>query len=160
MCSRSLRLAACSPTSLSHPHPPTHHQARSDFGKTRNFFRKSGSAKVFITEQQLGGGAPQATSPELVAAGVLGPDDDAFEDKKVWDIMKGCDTWATGRMMLELLLLCVKRTHKTSESGLPPLGRAEYKASDIPALPGYSSGLYKVLTGMMAFDPAERLSPQ
>ena len=91
---------------------------------------------------------------------MLGPDDPAFEDKKVWDIMKGCDTWATGRMMLELLLLCVKRTHKTSESGLPALGRAEYKASDIPALPGYSSGLYKVLTGMMAFDPAERLSPE
>ena len=115
---------------------------------------------MFASPQQLGGGAPQATSPEVVAAGVLGPDDPAFADKKVWDIMKGCDTWATGRMMLELLLLCVKRTHKTSETGLPPLGRAEYKASDIPALPGYSSGLYKVLTGMMAFDPAERLSPE
>lgn len=131
-------------------------QARSDYGqKVRHLFSPSGEPKVFTNLQQLGGGAGQATSPEVTAASLLGPDHARFQGTTVWDVMKGCDTWAAGRMMLELLL-----TQHTSASGLPALGHNEYQQSDIPALPGYSVGLYKVLTGMMAFDPAARLSPE
>ena len=92
---------------------------------------------------------------------MLGPDPEANEDIPLWHIMRSCDTWAAGRMMFELLLQCVKRQRKaTRELGLPPLGRHEYKQADLPPLPGYSRGLREVLIGMIAFDPAQRLTPR
>ena len=137
-------------------------QARSDFGKHRRFFRKSGKFVMFTDKAQVGFGAAQATSPEVQAAVRNGPDLDADDDVPLWLLMRACDTWAVGRMMMELLLQCIHLEAKASATslGMPPLTTAKYKQEDLPPLPGYSPELHALLSGMMAYDPAQRLKPQ
>ena len=133
-------------------------QSLSDFGKHRKFFRKSGEPVPFVSIQQLGTGAPQATSPEVVAASVDGPDQDAGAAPLLWALMRGCDVWALGRMMYELLLQSILKVQRIASGvGLPPLGAQEYKDEDLPPLPGYSAGLRRLLVAMMTFDPERRL---
>lgn len=158
------RLAASTPhtphpthTHSSNPHP----QARSDYGKHRMFFKKSGKAIEFVSPQQVGAGAAQATSPEVSRAVVEGPDQEAEEDVTMWQLLQGCDTWAAGRMVFELLLQCVHRVAKASTGvGLPALGKDGYKDTDLPPLPGYSDALRSILVGMAACKPEDRLTPR
>ena len=146
---------------LSPPLPP---QARSDYGKMRLFFRKSGKPIDFINKAQIGFGAPVATSPEVKDA--LSDDgSQRLQDKGVplWELMRGNDTWAVGRMMFVLLLQCIHGEAKAGVAGrrLPPLvAGAKYKQEDLPPLPGYSAALRSLLTGMMEHDPAKRLTPE
>ena len=138
-------------------------QARSDYGKHRLFFRKSGTQRRYATKTQLGFGAGVATSPEVRDATSNGPDEEAEEDQPLWELMRGNDTWAVGRMMFVLLLQCIHGEAKAGVAGrrLPPLlAGAKYKQEDLPPLPGYSAALRALLAGMMEHDPAKRLTPE
>lgn len=125
----------------------------------RLFFMADGSAVPFFSKDQLGAGAGTATSPEVLTC-QLGR---GQQGVGMWKLMKGCDTWAAGRAVYELLLQCVRRKDSTglrAGLGLPPLNTTPYKQEDLPPLPGYSAGLQRTLQGMMAHDPAQRLTPR
>ena len=93
-------------------------QARSDYGKHRLFFRKSGKQRAFTTKTQLGFGAGVATSPEVRDATKHGPDEEAEEDQPLWELMRGNDTWAAGRMIMESLLQRIHGEAKASAAAL------------------------------------------
>lgn len=138
-------------------------QARSDYGKHRLFFRKSGKPYPYTNKAQLGFGAAVATSPEVRDATKHGPDGEATEDMSLWELMRGCDTWAVGRTVMVLLLQCIHGEAKASAASrrLPPLVADErYKQEDLPALEGYSSSLQALLGGMMEHDVTKRLTPR
>ena len=153
-----------------HPQPhltphtsPSPCQARSDYGMHRLFFRKSGKQRAFTNKGQLGFGAGVATSPEVRDATKHGPDEEAEEDQPLWELMRGNDTWAVGRMLFVSLLQCIHGEAKAGVAGrrLPPLlAGAKYKQEDLPPLPGYSAALRALLAGMMEHDPAKRLTPE
>lgn len=116
---------------------------------------------MFSQPEQLGAGAPAATSPEVLSAAVNGPDDDAKTETGLWELMRSCDVWAAGRMMFEQLLLCTKgAVDEAGKVGLPPLNTTAYKASDLPPLPGYSAELRGILAAMMEYKQADRLGPE
>lgn len=76
------QVSACTPTphmlrsrltTPSHALPPNPHQAKSDYSRTRAFTMVDGTLRYFASEDQLGAGAPVATSPEVMKALVDGP---------------------------------------------------------------------------------------
>ena len=122
----------------------------------RHFFMANGTPTPFIVPSQVGGGAGTATSPEVQAAAA----GRGTQGEPLWELMSGCDTWAAGRMMFEALLQCVMRSAEGGEAvGLPALASTSYTEASLPPLPKYSTGLRKLLTGMMAADRTKRLTP-
>ena len=133
--------------------PPRPTQALSDYGEARAFFDTDGTPWGLQSKQPLQRGAPIAKSPELVAA-LAGP---LQQGARKWELFRGWDTWAAGRMMYVLLLQCIHRKPRSIDLGLPQLNKDPHALKE---LPGYSGGLRRILGGMMAFDPAQRLSPE
>ena len=105
-------------------------QARSDYGKMALFFRTSGKPIDFIAKTQIGFGAAQATAPEVKDA--LSEDGSRRllnEGVPLWELMRGNDTWAAGRIIMESLLQCIHGEAEASAAvlGMPPLTAAKYK---------------------------------
>ena len=142
---------------------PTSHTCCPTYGKVPLFFRTSGKPIDFTNKAQIGFGAAQATAPEVKDA--LSEDGSRRllnEGVPLWELLRGNDTWAAGRMMMESLLQCIHGEAKAGAAalGMPPLTAAKYKQEDLPPLPGYSAALRALLTGMMEHDPAQRLTPE